>query len=259
MSFDIPTSQVTEGRFRFEIGLAAASAPAYVALGLSFDDEMGEDSVMACTLFGDSVDVAMYWNVASPYNSLPLANAHFGLAEVAGGVVQGRDALGELVGLPEHRHEDAGRPEVGRHVDGRDRGEADVGVAQLLAQQASTAVPMVAIPSVSSGSNCRYTLPSKAAENATHSGTSSVYQAGESDDAVGNAVAADAPHAAAAVSPPPPRQQQIASHASAPAATTQHCGSTALAFAIKHKAYPTPIFIPRTHPPTPHRWCSHTS
>ena len=89
MSFDIPTSQVTEGRFRFEIGLAAASAPAYVALGLSFDDEMGEDSVMACTLFGDSVDVAMYWNVASPYNSLPLANAHFGLAEVAGGVTDG--------------------------------------------------------------------------------------------------------------------------------------------------------------------------
>ena len=85
-------ARVTDDRFQFEIGKEVGPATsAYAALGLSFDDKMGEDSVMACTMAAaDHLDVAMYWNVASPNkNSLPLEDPHFGLTNVEASVWDG--------------------------------------------------------------------------------------------------------------------------------------------------------------------------
>jgi hypothetical protein len=86
-------SRLSEASFRFEIGQVVGSSVtnSYAAFGLSFDDKMGDDSVMACTLSaGGQVDVAMYWNVAKPsYNSLPLQDPHFGLTVTAGSLTDG--------------------------------------------------------------------------------------------------------------------------------------------------------------------------
>jgi len=85
-------ARISDDYFQFEIGQAVGdSTNSYAALGLSFDDEMGEDSVMACTLAaGSQVNIAMYWNVDTPsYNSIPLEDPHFGLTEEVGSVEDG--------------------------------------------------------------------------------------------------------------------------------------------------------------------------
>jgi hypothetical protein len=83
-------ARISYDYFQFEIGQAVGdSTNSYAALGLSFDDKMGEDSVMACTLAaGSQVNIAMYWNTPS-YSSIPLEDPHFGLTEEVGSVEDG--------------------------------------------------------------------------------------------------------------------------------------------------------------------------
>merc|ERR1712142_535774 len=76
-------------KFKFQIG--GKSAAGYVALGLSDDKEMGDDSVMACIQdpTTNTINVSMYWNTASPYGSDELADPHFGLTDITGSLTDG--------------------------------------------------------------------------------------------------------------------------------------------------------------------------
>merc|ERR1719153_1972248 len=78
----IKVSDKSKTKFKFEIGGKAAQD--YIALGLSDDNQMGDDSVMACIKNPKTslVNVSMYWNSASW--STPLSDAHYGLSEMSG-------------------------------------------------------------------------------------------------------------------------------------------------------------------------------
>ena len=59
----------------------------YVAMGLSKDDEMGDDSVMACIYneTNGATSVSMYWNSPRPHlDSTPLDNPTLGLSGISG-------------------------------------------------------------------------------------------------------------------------------------------------------------------------------
>ena len=79
---EISVSREKGERFKFEVG--GAIGPNYIALGLSSDNQMGEDSVMACVHeAGRSPDIKMYWNVGHS-TSLPLPDPHQGLSDISG-------------------------------------------------------------------------------------------------------------------------------------------------------------------------------
>jgi len=76
-------------RFKFQIG--GKSANDYIALGLSDDKNMGDDSVMACIKDPNTgkINVSMYWNTANPYGSNQLADPYFGLTDISGSLTDG--------------------------------------------------------------------------------------------------------------------------------------------------------------------------
>ena len=76
-----------ETGFRFQIGGKATQD--YIALGLSDDNQLGDDSVMACIKDPNTsqVNVSMYWNTAKPLGSNELADPHFGLSSMSGSLV----------------------------------------------------------------------------------------------------------------------------------------------------------------------------
>ena len=69
--------------YKFEIG--GKISQGYTAVGLSLDNNMGADSVMACVQdpTNHSLSVQMYWNTASPYNSLRLDQPQLGLSDIS--------------------------------------------------------------------------------------------------------------------------------------------------------------------------------
>ena len=68
-----------EGKEKYKFEIGGKMSQGYTAVGLSLDNMMGDDSVMACVQSptNQSLSVQMYWNTASPYNSLPPLNRHF--------------------------------------------------------------------------------------------------------------------------------------------------------------------------------------
>lgn len=79
---EVSVSRDQSDRFKFEVG--AKVGEDYVALGLSDDDEMGADSVMACiNQPGQSPTVKMYWNIGHS-TSLPLEDTQLGLSDISG-------------------------------------------------------------------------------------------------------------------------------------------------------------------------------
>ncbi|XP_066965920.1 putative ferric-chelate reductase 1 homolog isoform X1 [Macrobrachium rosenbergii] len=79
-------AKVSSG-YRFEI-MGDAGSNAYVAVGLSDDQKMGDDSVMACASINGAVDVLMGFNVGKS-NEL-LSNAKYGLSDIKTAGVDGR-------------------------------------------------------------------------------------------------------------------------------------------------------------------------
>ena len=78
-----PSREVGKERYKFEIGGKVSQG--YTAVGLSLDNKMGDDSVMACVQSPTniSLSVQMYWNTASPYNSLRLDQPQLGLSDMS--------------------------------------------------------------------------------------------------------------------------------------------------------------------------------
>ena len=76
-------------KFKFEIGGKVGND--YTAVGLSLDNKMGEDSVMACinSPTHHNVTVSMYWNLDNYAGSDPLADTTFGLSHFSSSVEDG--------------------------------------------------------------------------------------------------------------------------------------------------------------------------
>ena len=75
--------KLSDSEFKFEIGYPSDQSSGYSALAFSNDDKMGNDSVMACVLNSSHVVVDMYWNTFN-YNSVRLADPHFGIKNITG-------------------------------------------------------------------------------------------------------------------------------------------------------------------------------
>ena len=71
-------------KFKFEIGGKVGND--YTAVGLSLDNKMGEDSVMACVNSPNhhNISAAMYWNLDNYAGSVPLADTTMGLTMISG-------------------------------------------------------------------------------------------------------------------------------------------------------------------------------
>eukprot|EP00094_Tigriopus_californicus_P006554 TCALIF_06310-PA protein Name:"Similar to CG8399 Putative ferric-chelate reductase 1 homolog (Drosophila melanogaster)" AED:0.00 eAED:0.00 QI:157/1/0.66/1/1/1/3/0/176 len=80
ISFKYYPSQSNGDVLTFELSGPAPNETSYVALGLSLDQKMGDDSVVACALKDGKPDVRMYWNLNNPYTSVPLAKPSTGLS-----------------------------------------------------------------------------------------------------------------------------------------------------------------------------------
>ncbi len=79
---------IAEDMYQFSLTGLTASEATYLAVGLSLDNHMGDDSVVACIPEGN-VGTVMYWNLAS-YSSVPLPNTTVGLSN---GVVNYIDGI----------------------------------------------------------------------------------------------------------------------------------------------------------------------
>ncbi|XP_055698466.1 putative ferric-chelate reductase 1 homolog isoform X2 [Phlebotomus papatasi] len=89
-------------RFFFEIK-SGHNNPAYVAVGLSTDDRMMEDSVIECVPQAGQVNVYASWTVARPYNAVRQSGSHLRLqnASYTDGVIYcnvERDARSTVMG-----------------------------------------------------------------------------------------------------------------------------------------------------------------
>ena len=79
---EISSGKEENSRFLFEVGGSASQD--YVALGLSDDNKMGSDSVMACIHQAQhNPAVSMYWNFGHSA-STPLHDPGFGLQQISG-------------------------------------------------------------------------------------------------------------------------------------------------------------------------------
>ena len=74
-----------EGKEKYKFEIGGKMSQGYTAVGLSLDNQMGDDSVMACVQSptNQSLSVQMYWNTASPYNSIRLAQPQLGLSDIS--------------------------------------------------------------------------------------------------------------------------------------------------------------------------------
>jgi len=68
-----------EDSYQFSLSGQVAAPTDYLAVGLSLDATMGDDSVVACIPPGDDGGVVMYWNLVG--NSVPLPNTTVGVSE----------------------------------------------------------------------------------------------------------------------------------------------------------------------------------
>jgi len=76
--------KVTQGRadpvLTFEIEGHVSNSSNYIAIGLSTDNKMGDDAVVACTGDDKNGTVTNYWNINSPYKAVPCKDATAGIS-----------------------------------------------------------------------------------------------------------------------------------------------------------------------------------
>ena len=75
--------KMTSSEFQFEIGFSSSESSGYAAIGLSTDNKMGDDSVMACTIDNGKIDVNMYWNTGHTSSTI-LVDKYYGLSKITG-------------------------------------------------------------------------------------------------------------------------------------------------------------------------------
>ena len=78
---------ISEDEYQINLLGNVTDQKSYLAFGLSMDNMMGNDSVLAC--LGTTGDVQYYWNTANPFNSLPVSNVSSNVSDSNVKIVDG--------------------------------------------------------------------------------------------------------------------------------------------------------------------------